>query len=58
MRVSHHRQRDRQVDLLLDPVEDLGGLVIGPGGISHLLRPPSDDDQTVGSDCPETRHVE
>ena len=29
MRVSH-RQRDRQVDLLLDPVEDLGGLVIGP----------------------------
>ena len=35
MRVSHHRQRDRQVDLLLDPVEDLGGLVIGPGGIDQ-----------------------
>ena len=58
MRVSHHRQRDRQVDLLLDPVEDLGGLVIGPGGIDHQHAAAIPDDQTVGSDCPETRHVE
>ena len=57
MRVSHHRQRDRQVDLLLDPVEDLGGLVIGPGGIDHQHAAAIPDDQTVGSDCPETRHV-
>ena len=52
MRVSHHRQRDRQVDLLLDPVEDLGGLVIG-----RRYRPNArgaiPDDQTVGSDCPK-----
>ena len=40
MRVSHHRQRDRQVDLLLDPVEDLGGLVIGPVSTTST-RPPS-----------------
>ena len=41
MRVSHHRQRDRQVDLLLDPVEDLGGLVIGPAVSTTSTRPPS-----------------
>ena len=52
MRVSHHCQRDRQVDLLLDPVEDLGGLVIGPGGIDHQHAAAIPDDQTVGSDCP------
>ena len=58
MRVSHHRQRDRQVDLLLRSVEDLGGLVIGRAVSTNSTRPPSLTDQTVGSDCPETRHVE
>ena len=53
MRVSHHRQRDRQVDLLLIQLEDLGGLVIGPGGIDHQHAAAILDDQTVGSDCPE-----
>ena len=41
MRVSHHRQRDRQVDLLLDPVEDLGGLVIVQAVSTNSTRPPS-----------------
>ena len=53
MRVSHHRQRDRQVDLLVDPVEDLGGLVIGPGGIDHQHAAAIPDDQTKEATAPK-----
>ena len=41
MRVSHHRQRDRQVDLLLDPVEIWAVWSSVPGGIDHQHAPPS-----------------
>ncbi len=53
MRVSHHRQRDRQVDPLLDPVEDPGGLVIGPCGIDHQHAAAIPDDQTVARLAPK-----
>ena len=58
MRVSHHRQRDRQVDLLLDPVEDLAVWSSVQAVSTTSTRPPSLTIKTVGSDCPETRHVE